>query len=381
MEYFDNAATTYPKPECVYDFMNEFSRNCGGSFGRGNYGSARTTGSLVSDTREAIKQLLHCPAKQVVFEPSDTIALNIIIQGIISIGAKNIYITPFEHNAVTRTLYAFQKSNQVQISDLSVNKNFSYDLEKIRYQFEFLHPDMVIISHASNVIGLIAPAEEIFAEAKKYNAVTVLDMAQTAGLVDCNVGLETIDFATFAGHKTMLGPTGTGGFVMNSEIKMPTVLYGGTGVESASYDMPDTLPSRFEMGTMNTCGIAGLNAAVKWIASQGVDELFREEGKKRHQLLNLLEKYDFIRIVGNESHQRYVGIVSCLIDGISSDSAGEIFSQQGIAVRTGLHCAPKAHKFLGTFPSGTIRLSVNSFTTDRDFNELKRCLDFIQDNL
>ena len=381
MAYFDNAATTYPKPECVYDFMNEFSRNCGGSFGRGNYGSARTAGALVSDTREAIKLLLHCPAKQVVFEPSDTIALNIIIQGIIRSGAKNIYITPFEHNAVTRIIYAFQKHDQLQISELSVNKDFSYNIEKIRYQFEFLHPDMVIISHASNVIGLIAPAEEIFAEAKKYNAVTVLDMAQTAGLVDCNVGLETIDFATFAGHKTMLGPSGTGGFVMNSDIKMPTVLYGGTGVESASHDMPDSLPSRFEMGTMNICGIAGLNAAVKWVCSQGVDKMFREEVKKRRQLLNLLEKYDFIRIVGNEYHQRYVGIVSCLIDGISSDSAGEIFSQQGIAVRTGLHCAPMAHKFLGTFPSGTIRLSVNSFTKDSDFEELKRCLYYIQENL
>lgn len=381
MAYFDNAATTFPKPECVYDFMNQFYRNCGGSVGRGHYASAQSVGALVHNTRQAVQELLHCPAKQVVFEPTDTIALNIIIQGVIQNGARNIYISPFEHNAVTRTLFSFQKENQVMIHELKVTSELEYDIESIRYQFDSVHPDFVIISHASNVIGLIAPYEEIFALAKEYQAITLLDMAQTAGLVDCNIGLETVDFASFAGHKTMLGPTGIGGFVMKPTITLPSVLYGGTGVESALQDMPNDVPSRYEMGTMNTLGIAGLNAALKWIASTGIQMLYSEEEKKRNKLIDLLSKFDYIKIVGNNSSKKYVGIVSCIFDGISSDSAGEVLNRLGISVRTGLQCAPHAHKFLGTYPAGTIRFSVNIFTTENDFEELQRALEYIEDNL
>ncbi|MGM9929324.1 MAG: aminotransferase class V-fold PLP-dependent enzyme [Bacillus sp. (in: firmicutes)] len=381
MAYFDNAATTFPKPECVYKFMDQFYRNCGGSAGRGQYASAQSIGSLLFETRELIKELLHCPSKSVVFEPTDTIALNIIIQGVISSGAKNIYVTPFEHNAVTRTLYSYQKNDRVQVIELAVNNDLSYDLDKIRYQFEAVPPNFVIISHASNVMGLIAPAEEIFEMAKKHKAITLLDMAQTAGLVDCNVGLETIDFATFAGHKTMLGPTGIAGFVMKPNIELEPILFGGTGIESANQDMPEDLPARFEMGTMNTVGIAGLNAALKWIQATGMTSLFEEEQKRRSKLIDLLSEYDYIKIIGNNPTLRYVGIVSCLIDGISSDSAGELFNRLGVSVRTGLQCAPMAHKFMNTFPAGTVRFSVNSFTTDDDFMELQNALDYIEDNL
>lgn len=381
MAYFDNAATTFPKPECVYDYMDRFYRTCGGSAGRGQYESAQSVGALVAETRTLIQRILHCSSKQVIFEPTATIALNIIIQGVISMGARSIYISPFEHNAVTRTLHFFQKENKIQVLELSVATDLSYDLDKIRYQFEDIPPDFVIVSHASNVIGLVAPVEDIFALAKKYNAVTLVDMAQTAGLVDCNVGLETIDFATFAGHKSLLGPTGISGFVMKPNLKLPPVIFGGTGVESANQDMPEDLPSRFEMGTMNTSGLAGLNAALKWIESQGIDSLFKDESSKRQRLIDLFSEYDFISTVGNNPSQKYVGIVSCLIDGISSESAGELFNRLGISVRTGLQCAPSAHHFLKTFPAGTIRFSVNSFTSEKDFLELKKALDYIEENL
>ena len=228
---------------------------------------------------------------------------------------------------------------------------------------------------------MIAPAEDIFGLAKKYNAITLLDMAQTAGIVECNVGLETIDFATFAGHKTMLGPTGISGFVMKPDFKLPTVLYGGTGVESANQNMPDDLPARFEMGTMNSSGLAGLYSALKWIEEKGIKNLFEEEIEKRDKLIALLENYDFIKLIGVNSSQKYIGIVSCVIEDISSDSAGELFNRLGISVRTGLQCAPYAHKFLGTFPAGTIRFSVNHFTTDADFDELQCALDYIEDNI
>lgn len=381
MAYFDNAATTYPKPECVYQTMDEFYRNTGGSAGRGNHSFSMATGNIVAETRKKIQELLHCPAKQVIFEPTATIALNIIIQGVVENGARNIYISPFEHNAVTRTLAGISKKVSLNIIELSVDASLHYDLEQIRYQFESVPPDFVIVSHASNVIGLIAPVEDIFILAKKHKAITLVDMAQTAGLVDCNLGLEIFDFATFAGHKTMLGPTGISGFVMKPDIDLPPILFGGTGTESANQDMPLTLPERYEMGTLNTVGIAGLCASVNWILERGVNALFKEEQEKRSTLLSILEEYDFIKVIGNRSGDDFVGIVSCLIQGISSDSAGEIFSSNNIAVRTGLQCAPAAHRFLKTFPAGSIRFSINAFTSDDDFNELREALEFISDNL
>lgn len=381
MAYFDNAATTFPKPETVYQSMDQFQRQTGGSFGRGNYEFSNSAKGMVDDTRKAIKQLLHCPAKQVVFEPSATISLNIIIQGIIQKGARNIYISPFEHNAVTRTLHHYKKRGQIKVEELTVDQKLNYDIQRIRFQFETTPPDFVIVSHASNVIGLVAPVEEVFSLAKEFHAITLLDMAQTAGLVDLDIGKEIIDFAVFAGHKTLLGPTGISGFVMKPGIELEPVFFGGTGFDSANQDMPTSLPERFEFGTMNTVGIAGLNASVKWILQQGVDALAAAEAENRNKLLTLLREYDYVSIIGDIDGRDYVGIVSCVIDDISSDIAGQLFSERNIAVRTGLHCAPNAHKFLKTFPAGTIRFSVNSFTPDEDFVVLREALEDINDNL
>ena len=381
MAYFDNAATTYPKPECVYDFMNEFYRYHGGNAGRGEYALANSSKAIIEETRGLIKDLLHCSSKNVIFTPSATIALNMIIQGVLCGKLHNVYISPFEHNAVTRTLYHYEKMGQIEVRVLSVSDSLEYDLHRIKYQFDEFSPDFVIISHASNVIGLIAPVEEIFSMAKKYGAITLVDMAQTAGLVDLNIGLETIDYAVFAGHKTLMGPTGISGYIMKPDADLSPTLFGGTGYDSANQDMPESLPEKYEMGTLNIAGIAGLNAALKWIKNNTVDELFRGEEQNREKLLTLLESFDFLSVVGNQKNQKYVGIVSALMDGISSDSAGPIFSERGISVRTGLQCAPKAHQFLGTFPSGTIRFSVNCMTSDKDFDELDSALKDIEANL
>ena len=381
MAYFDNAATTYPKPDRVYSFMDAFYRKCGGNVGRGDYGIAKSAGALVADTRTHLQELLHCPAKQVVFTPTATIALNIILQGLCMMGMKNFYISPFEHNAVTRTLHHFENTGEINVTQLAVTSDFRYDLEKIRYQFDDCKPDVVVVSHASNVIGLIAPAAEIFELAKKYGSYTVLDMSQTAGLVDCDVGRTTFDFAVFAGHKTLYGPTGISGFVMKPEIQLPAVLFGGTGYDSANQNMPDSLPERYEMGTSNIAGIAGLNAALQWSQEIGLQKIFEHEQQNRKKLLDILSQYDFITVVGNSPEQQYVGIVSCLFEGISSHVAGNLLSKQGVSVRTGLHCAPLAHKFLGTYPAGTIRFSVGYFTLQEDFDALSEALDAIEDNL
>ena len=381
MAYFDNAATTYPKPEVVYSYMDMFYRSNGASAGRGKYGASVSAGALIAETRQLIQDLMHCQAKQVVFTPTATVALNIVLQGLIKSGVKEIYISPFEHNAVTRTLHSYSESGQINVHKLAVTDDMVYDIQRIRYQFESEKPDLVIISHASNVFGLIAPIEDIFKLSKQFNAYTVADMAQTAGLVDCNVGSSVFDFAIFAGHKTLYGPTGISGFIMKPEIDLPSVIYGGTGYESANQDMPRSLPERFEMGTMNISEIAGLNVALKWIDEISISNLREKETRNRLRLLEILDNYWFIKVIGNYPQNNYVGIVSCVIDGISSDSAGQIFDKAGIAVRTGLQCAPLAHEFMKTYPAGTIRFSVSYFTTEQDFQELIQALDYIEENL
>lgn len=381
MAYFDNAATTFPKPEMVYKAMDEFYRVSGANAGRGSYGLAANAKHVIDETRVLVKQVLQCPTKQVVFTPTATIALNMIIQGLIKAGASQVYISPFEHNAVTRVLHAHEKTGRIKVTQLSVTDELKYDFERIKYQFQSDRPDIVIISHASNAFGLVAPIEEVFNLAKKYNAVTLADMSQTAGLVECNVGLSSFDFAVFAGHKTLYGPTGISGFVMNPEIDLPPVLYGGTGIESANQDMPKGLPERYEMGTLNISGIAGLNAALKWNIETGMQKLAETEKMHRDRLLSMLTEYSWIKPIGIYPDNKYVGIVSCVINGVSSDGAGTIFSERGIAVRTGLQCAPLAHRFMRTFPAGTVRFSVGYFTSDVDYDELESALDYIGEEL
>lgn len=374
MAYFNNAATTYPKPDEVYSYMEEFNRTADFSEGRAN-----SNGKLVSETRSVLKTLFHCENKEVIFTPSDTIAMNIIIQGMLKDETlHNIYISPFEHNAVTRILKAYE--DKINVIVIPVNKQMVYEINSLNTLFAEKHPDIVIVSHASNVCGLVAPIKEIFESAKRYKAKTVLDMAQTAGLIDVDLSTQNIDYAVFAGHKTLYGPTGISGFVCSPNTKLQPILFGGTGIDSLNQKMPEALPERFEMGTLNIFGIAGLNASAKWILNIGIKEIFDVEQRNRMRLIDILRKYDNIKIVGNCETAESVGVVSVLFDGYSSDSIGEVFKQHNVVVRTGLHCAPQAHTFLGTCPAGTVRFSVSYFTTEKDFKELIEVLDFIEEN-
>ena len=417
MAYFDNAATTFPKPDCVYDFMDKFYREHGGNAGRGNHELSLTAGKLISDTRGRLQEILHCQNKQIIFTPTATIALNMILQGVIGSATltnrsdeqnlanrrATVYISPFEHNAVTRVLHHFESMGMIKVKVLPILENLSYDFTEIENLFKKDEPDLLVISHASNVTGFIQPVEKLCLLAKKFDCLTVLDMAQTAGLVDLNVGLETIDFAVFAGHKTLYGPTGISGFAMKRDLDLPPVLFGGTGFESSNQDMPADIPQRYEMGTLNISGIAGLYASTGWILENGIENLWKQEEKHRKRLLGILEKYDFVKIVGSAplnnraachselersrcrgrvvSESQYAGIVSVLIEGLPSDTASSIFSEQNIAVRSGLQCAPLAHKTLGTFPSGTVRFSCGHFTSEEDFAELERSLNYIKENI
>lgn len=379
--YFDNAATTFPKSPAVYDFMDSFYRTCGGNAGRGQYKQAADSTKIITETRDLLKVLLQCPNKDVVFTPSATIALNMIIQGLVrDTKIKNIWISPFEHNAVTRVLESLKKTNEIKVSVLPINDTFQYDFESINQLFKQEKPELVILSHGSNVCGFINPVEKLCELAKTYGSITVLDMAQTAGLVPLNVGNNNIDFAVFAGHKTLLGPFGISGFVKNKMTNLPPFLFGGTGVESANQNMPEEMPYKYEMGSQNIQAIAGLHEALKWWLAD-TDSIRQKEKENHKRLFDLLSNYDFIKIVGCKDIDKTIGVISCLVDNYTADEIGNVLDERDVAVRTGLQCSPLAHKTLGTFPSGTIRFSVQYYTSDSDFDGLKKALDYIRDNI
>ena len=382
--YFDNAATTFPKPECVYAFMDSFYREHGGNAGRGQYKLAAESSKIIFETRGFIQKILCSPNKDVIFAPSATVALNMVIQGLLADEKKKtVYISPFEHNSVTRVLHHFEKRGKICVRWLFVSPDFEYDMEKINAQFAEIPPDIVIVSHASNVIGLVAPVLEIFAAAKKLGALTVTDMAQTAGLVPLDVASDLVDFAVFAGHKTLYGPFGIGGFAKNRNVALESVLFGGTGVDSANQDMPENIPGRYEMGSQNICAVAGLHAAAQWFL-QNQDEIRAAEEKNHRRLLEILRQYDFVKIAGPADRfsqkTKCIGVVSAVFDGYSAEDIGNVFDEMEIAVRTGLQCSPLAHKFLRTFPAGTVRFSVGYFTGEEDFHALEKAMGYIEEN-
>lgn len=376
--YFDNAATSFPKPEAVYRAMDDCARNYGVSMGRGQHLLSAKASHVADETRELLLHLFHCTNKKVVFTNTATEALNIILTSQIISEECIVYISPFEHNAVTRTLHHIAENKHIKIRQLMVDSaTLCYDIPAIQQQFQDEPPHCVIISHASNVTGAVAPIRDIFSLAKRYNSVTVADMCQTAGLIDTNISSSDFDFVVFAGHKTLYGPLGISGFICQYPEQLPPLIYGGTGVESANQDMPASSPERFEAGSHSSIAIAGLNASIKWLLDMGIQNVYEREQDNKKRLVELLTQYDNIRIIQAENQ---IGLISCLFNQYSSDEIGQVLSEQHIAFRSGLHCAPYAHRFINTFPAGTVRFSVGYFNTEDDFSMLDHALQYIYEN-
>ena len=381
MPYFDNAATTFPKPETVYTFTDRFYREYGVNVGRGQHKLASTASKLRDETRDLLLDMFHCPAKKVVFTHTATEAMNIILQGLEITDNCTIYLSPFEHNAVTRIIHHLQSIYKLNVITLAADKRtLKYDIEKIKYQFAENKPNKVIISHASNVCGVIAPIQQICELSKKHNAVNVIDMAQTAGLIDTDLSSNIYDFVVFAGHKTLYAPFGVAGFICSGDIEPKPLMYGGTGVESADQDLPSEIPEKYEVASPNIATIAGFHAALKWIEETGIETIYNVEKQNHATLLGVLNEFDNIKVISPKSTDNYIGVVSCVFDGFGCDNIGQLLSERDIAVRTGLHCAPYAHKFLDTYPAGTVRFSVSYFNTADDFIKLREALQYIADN-
>ncbi|MCH5147782.1 MAG: aminotransferase class V-fold PLP-dependent enzyme [Clostridiales bacterium] len=373
--YFDNAATSYKKPIGMYEFIADYMKQYGANIGRGGYESSKRGSAVLFETRKKLLDMMRAPAtKTVAFMPSATVALNTILYGANFIKDDVIYISNFEHNAILRPLYDLEKTVGIKIKFLPMSNEdkFSFDLKQMELDFIKDKPKVVIVSHVSNVFGAIAPVERIALLAKRFNAVTVVDGAQSCSVLECD--LTNIDFFVFAGHKTLLGPTGIGGFICNKNTALNSFIKGGTGIDSANSEMPKNVPERFEAGTMNLMAIAGLNYSLDWIL-KNKSYIQDAERKNLDILYNILKNYDFMKIIS--PYPNSSSIISCQARGFTSDEFGIVLAERGIAVRTGLHCAPEAHKYLNTFPEGTIRFSISCFTDEQDFISLQKTLDDI----
>lgn len=370
MIYLDNAATTYPKHEAVYSAMDDANRRLSVNAGRGSYNAAREASSLIEETRSQILTLFH--AKDIadaVFTPSVTHAINQVLRGY-QLGPDSVvYITPYEHNAVARTIADLQKSTGCRVEFIPLKEDLTIDLDQSEYAFSVLPPDLVVMNAVSNVTGYILPIKELCSLAKEYNCMTMIDSAQAAGLIPIDLQNLQADIICFAGHKTLEGPFGIGGFVIRRSATdlIAPVFTGGTGSNSLNTDMPVSMPGRYEASSPNIVAIAGLHAALEYCI---IDEHYKTLHDLSQYLINGLNTVQKVNILGLTEDN--IGIVSFVVDGYSSGDVGVILNDEfDIAVRTGYHCAPYIHEFLHDTDSvGTIRVGLGRFNTEQDIDAL-----------
>ena len=380
--YFDNAATTFPKPECVYDFADSFYRNRGGNIGRGGNALAVAAGGVSNEAKDHLRKMYDCPASEVVFTASATDALNRILLGLGLEAGDAVYLTPFEHNAVTRPLNHLADAAGVFLHVMPFDAGtFLPNWGELEAEFQETAPRLVVMTHASNVCGAVVPVERIARVAKAHGAVVVLDMSQTAGLVPLDLASDLYDYAVFAGHKTLYGAFGVGGFICKRGTSLNPVFFGGNGINSIEQRMPDNIVQMEEIGSQNTYAIAALKASTEWILEQGIEQVRKAEANNARRLLSLLGSKGFVTVVGDAMECERIGVASALFDGYSPDEGEMVLGRCGIAVRSGIQCAPYAHRFLGTLPAGTIRFSVSALTNDEDFAALGTALEQIEETL
>lgn len=374
--YLDNAATTFPKSIRVYDVMDEVSRTCAVNAGRGAYRLANKANSIIENTKKQLLELVNAPStSKVVFTPSITIALNMILQGIDWKKGDIVYISPYEHNAVARTLEKIRNDYQIEVRLMPLSDDYEINIRLLEDLFVMDKPKCVCCTGISNVTGYILPTNEIFEAAKIVNAITILDSAQSLGLIeqDC----KNIDFIAFAGHKALYGPFGIGGFIYQNSVNLDTVIVGGTGSDSLNLAMPQEPPYRYEPASANIVAIAGLNAALEEMDVLGN---YQNEKQLTEYLVRSLEKIPEVRLF-IPNRDNHIGIVSFNLrnSGLSADEVGRILDEEfGIAVRTGYHCAPYIHDIIGDIEyKGTVRIGLGKYNSYEDIDFLCEAIEGI----
>jgi len=360
--YFDNAATSWPKPPAVRAALDEYFGDAGGNPGRSGHRMSVAAARIVENAREALAQLLNADdPSRIVFTHNATHAVNIALQGLLRPG-DHVVTTSMEHNSVMRPLRHLERSG-VEVTIMACAPDGRIDPQAVRRAFR-RETRLLVTTHASNVAGSLNPIVDLAALAREAKIPHLIDAAQTAGAVPIDVQALGIDLLAFTGHKSLLGPTGTGGLYIREGLALTPLMRGGTGSDSAHETQPEFLPDAHECGTLNLAGIAGLGASARFLLEIGVENVRAHEQKLVAQFLEGASEIPGLRLYGPKDAALQCGLVSFNIEGAVPSEVGLILDQSfGIMARTGLHCAPSAHRTLGTFPKGTVRFSFGWFNT------------------
>ena len=372
--YLDNAATSFPKPKEVADAVYDFMINNGTSSGRGSYKKAMQSDYIVYECRKLIGNLFNFDdPKKVVFTSNVTNSLNIAIRGILKEN-DHVITSSLEHNAVWRCLKTLEKDINIKIDTVECSKDGITNPEDIK---KYIRKDtaLIVFTQASNVLGTIQPIKEIGKIARENKIVFLVDAAQSAGAMKIDIKEDNIDILAFTGHKSLLGPMGTGGLIINTDIDIKPLKAGGTGGDSAYDYQPDYYPNHLETGTSNVSGIAGLRAAIKFLNREGIDNIHNKEKELTKYALQRLETVKDIEIYGPKDCEKILSVISFNIKNKRPEDISTILDQKyDIMLRAGLHCAPTAHSVINTKDRGSLRIGIGYFNTKDDIDKLVEAL-------
>jgi cysteine desulfurase family protein len=380
--YLDNAATSFPKPEAMLAAMVNYQQNIGGSPGRSGHGLSIDAGRIVFETRETLARLFNMEDPlRIAFTKNSTEALNIALLGLLKRG-DHVITTSMEHNSVMRPL-RFLQTQGVELSVIPCSPQGELDPEDIHRAFQ-KNTKLVVLTHASNVTGTIMPVYEIGKmTSDRGDVLLCVDASQTAGALPIDVTKMSIDLLAFTGHKSLYGPQGTGGLYVRKGLdqKIAPLMRGGTGSRSEFEDQPDFMPDKYESGTPNAIGLAGLGAGVTFILTQTIEAIRAKEVQLTSRFLDQLKEWkDQVTTYGPNHAAKQTAVVSFSLKNITPSDAALYFEEKwGIMCRPGLHCAPAAHKTIGTFSQGTVRFSFGFFHSEKDIdNAASAVRDLIQ---
>ena len=368
MIYFDNAATSWPKPPCVQEAMGRYLDEVGGNPGRAGHRLAIEAGRIIYSAREAIARLFGAPDPlRVTFGPNVTDALNMALHGLLRPG-DHVVTSSMEHNSMMRPLRALERRG-VDLTVVTCSCEGTMNAGDLAAAMRS-NTRMIALNHASNVVGTLLPIREAGRIARKRGALLLVDAAQTAGAYPIAVEEDLIDLLAFTGHKSLYGPMGTGGLVFGERVdirEFEPIKRGGTGSRSESEEQPEFLPDVCESGTPNGVGIAGLAAGVDWLLRRGVDSIRAHEELLAQQLIDGLRAISGVTVYGTMDPTRQTATVSFNVEGMPPSQAGlRLDDEYGILSRVGLHCCPVGHRTIGTFPTGTVRFGLGAFNTPEE---------------
>jgi cysteine desulfurase family protein len=368
--YLDNAATSFPKPPEVYDFMIEFYKTNGINPGRSGYDKALETEEVVTETRKMLTKLFNgTDPDRLTFSYNASDSLNNIIHGMLEEG-DHVITSKVEHNSVLRPLYHKMDAGEIEVTYLPFDGKGFIDPDDIKKVFR-KNTKMVILNHCSNVIGTVQPVAEVGKYCKEAGIYFAVDASQSAGILNIDMQEMNIDLLAFTGHKCLMGPTGIGGSYVREDVPIKASKFGGTGVRSAHPFHLEEFPYRLECGTLNVMGVAGLNAGQKWIEKEGMENIHEREMKLWDKLRIGLENIEGVTTYCADSAENHNAVLSFNVEGWDAGNVGTMLDvDHNIACRTGLQCAPLVHEQIGTDKiHGTVRFSIGAFNTEEHIDK------------